>query len=688
MMLAALRLHSAAVLRPRRLCFLAIAVLGCTDLQADCSLTATGNVPLNDLGPASYKGFTAGLYPGGANTRPAAHDRAGIEIATNQIRPLNAAGSPDPANGRIVMISIGMSNTTQEFASKGPQAFKPRADADASKNPQLVIVDGAQGGKDAAAWGDPNAATWATVNQRLAAAGVTPRQVQIAWVKAALARPNNYGAFPAHAQALQSDLAAIIRNLKINYPNIRISYLSTRTRAYTDIPTALNPEPFAYENGFAVKWTMQDQIEGKGNLNFDPARGPVVAPFIAWGPYIWADGLTARSDGFTWLCSDLESDFTHPSAGGGVRKVADQLLAFFKTDPTATPWFLRKTTTGQVPEVTASASVTSGPAPLRVNFTASANDPDGSNASYQWTFDDGTFSTAQNPAKIFPAPGAYNARLTVTDNSGNTVRRIIPIHVAPQKALLNLSTRLRILSGDRALIGGFIITGTEAKKVIIRGLGPSLSSEGVVGALQDPTLELFDGAGVPLASNDNWKDSQQSEIEASTIPPRHDAESAILRTLAPGNYTAVVRGSGDGTGIGLVEVFDLSQAQSKLANISSRGGVEAGENVMIGGFIVGGDGGTARVIVRALGPSLRGHGISDFLADPTLELVDANGSTIRTNDNWKTDQQAELEALRIAPNDDLEAALVTTLTGGSYTAIVRGKDDSTGVGLVEVYNVQ
>ena len=397
-------------------------------LRADCSLTHTGNIPLNDLGPGSYQGFTAGLYPAGSNMPPPAHAAAALAIATDQIKPLNALGNPDSVNGKIVMISIGMSNATEEFASKGSLNFKTRADADPAKNPQLVIVDGAQNNKDALAWINPIAVTWFTVNLRLIAAGVTPEQVQVAWLKEALIHPNNYGAFPAHAQMLQSDLEIILRNLKTKFPNIKIAYLSTRTRAYTNAPTE-NPEPFAYETGFADKWTIQDQINGAGNLNFDPARGIVVAPISLWGPYIWADGLTARSDGFRWFCSDLESDFTHPTASGGVPKVADQLLAFFKTDPTATPWFLKTTVPGQRPMVTAGASVSSGAAPLRVNFTASASDPDGTIASYQWTFDDGTFSTAQNPGKTFPAPGKYSVHLTVTDNSGDTALRILPISV-------------------------------------------------------------------------------------------------------------------------------------------------------------------------------------------------------------------------------------------------------------------
>jgi uncharacterized delta-60 repeat protein len=262
--------------------------------------------------------------------------------------------------------------------------------------------------------------------------------------------------------------------------------------------------------------------------------------------------------------------------------------------------------------------------------------------------------------------------------------------------LLNISTRMRVLTGDNVLIGGFIITGTDPKRVIIRGMGPSLNGVGVT--LSDPTLELHQGS-TTLATNDNWKindqtgQSQEADIRATTIPPTNDLESSILTTLSPGAYTAILAGKNGGTGVGLVEVYDLAQAAiSKLANISTRGFVDTGDNVMIGGLIVGGGsgGGTARVIVRALGPSVPVNGT---LSDPTLELRNASGTMIVTNDNWKTrpdgsSQQAEIEATTIPPTNDLESALVATLAPGNYTAIVRGKNNTTGVGLIEVYNIQ
>jgi hypothetical protein len=269
--------------------------------------------------------------------------------------------------------------------------------------------------------------------------------------------------------------------------------------------------------------------------------------------------------------------------------------------------------------------------------------------------------------------------------------------VAAVLNLLNISTRMEVLSGNNVLIGGFIITGNEPKKVMIRALGPSLP---VSGNLADPVLELHDKTGV-IATNDNWKindktgRSQQTEIEATTIPPKSDLEAALIASLPANNsaYTAVVRGKNGGTGVGQVEVYDLgATANSQLANISTRGFVDTGDNVMIGGVIVGpNSAGSTKVLLRAIGPSL---GISGALSDPILELHNGNGATIATNDNWKIDdktgasQQAEIEATQAPPKSDFESALIHTVTPGNYTAIVRGKHETTGIGLVEIYNLQ
>jgi hypothetical protein len=250
---------------------------------------------------------------------------------------------------------------------------------------------------------------------------------------------------------------------------------------------------------------------------------------------------------------------------------------------------------------------------------------------------------------------------------------------------------LRVQSGESALIGGFILTGNESKQVIIRALGPSLGANGMPGALSDTTLDLYDASGQLLASNDNWEDSHQAQIAGTGIAPSDRLESVILTTLTGNSsYTAVVRGKNGATGVGLVEVYDLGLgASSKLANISTRGLVGTGDNVMIGGFIVGGS--TAdqtRIVVRAIGPSLSRFGITNALQDPTLTLYDSNGSALATNDNWRDGHQPEVMVAGLAPTDDRESALFQSLSPGAYTAIVAGKSGTVGVGLVEAYNVQ
>ena len=496
-----------------RILFVLAAVVAARWAAADCTLTSTGNIPLPDLGPGLYQTFAGGLYPGGNSTRPPAHEAAGVQIG-NGIQPRNAAGAVDLVNGKIVMISVGMSNTNDEFAF-GSSSFEPRANGDPSKNPKLVIVNGAQSGQDAPKWIDPNAATWATVDSRLSAAGVTPQQVQVAWVKQAIAQPSTLGSFPTHAQVLQNDIQTIARNLLVRYPNIQIAYFSSRTRAYTNVVSSLNPEPFAYESGFSVKWMIENQINGMGNLNFDPGQGTVVAPYLSWGPYIWADGTNPRSDGFAWLCSDTQSDFTHPSLTG-IQKVADQLLAFFKTDPTARPWFLRNTVVGSPPTVTATASVTSGVAPLTVNFTSSATDSDGTIREYAWTFEDGTYFFSQNPVKTFRVPGIYHARLTVTDSSGNTVTNEIPISVTASTTAMSFYTLPPCRVVDTRGADGPALNAVSTRTFPLAGkCGIPVTAEAlavnttVTLATAAGDLRLFPGgAPLPLVSTINYGPGQ------------------------------------------------------------------------------------------------------------------------------------------------------------------------------------
>ena len=253
------------------------------------------------------------------------------------------------------------------------------------------------------------------------------------------------------------------------------------------------------------------------------------------------------------------------------------------------------------------------------------------------------------------------------------------------QGLVNYSTRGYVQNGENVLIGGLIIAGEEPKKVVLRAIGPSLAAVGVSGVLPDPTLSLHDAIGAQIATNDNWR-SGSSEIESIGLAPNNELEAALVVTLAPGAYTAVISGAGNDTGIALFEIFDADQPHARIANISTRGRVENGDNVMIGGFIIGGDQ-PSQVVVRALGPSLSEHGVAGALPNPTLELYNDHGSRIFANDDWRSEQEAQIVATSLAPTDDREAAIIATLPPGNYTAIVRGAQDTTGVSLVEVYDV-
>lgn len=294
----------------------------------------TGLVPLSELGADQrYQNEDGGLYGAGRNEPPATHLKAAL-AAAREIAPLDAGGRRAPA-GKIGVLAVGMSNTTQEFSR-----FQEIAAQDPDRAPAVVLVDGAQGGRTAAEWARPgDNLVWQTVETRLRAAGVTAQQVQVVWMKQANARPTE--PFPDHARKLESDLAATVKRLKSTFPNLRLIYVSSRTYGgYAT--TALNPEPYAYESAFAVRWLILRQVRGEMALNHDAQRGAVAAPVLLWGPYLWADGLTPRRDGFIWKREDFRDDGTHPSVTSGRDKVARQLLAFFKSDPTAKVWFVRR----------------------------------------------------------------------------------------------------------------------------------------------------------------------------------------------------------------------------------------------------------------------------------------------------------------------------------------------------------
>ncbi len=307
---------------------------------------------LNDLGAGNYMGFTGGLYPNGSNSVPGAHNIAGLARA-NAIQPLDTNGNPSPA-GRIVMLSIGMSNTTQEFCSSNSLTpcnnwtFMGQAAADPAVNTTtLTIINGARGGQTASTWDSPTDPNYDEIRtQRLQPAGLDERQVQIVWVKVANAQPGV--AIPSaqsDAATLVAQMGNIARALKVRYPSVQLVFFSSRIYAgYAT--TTLNPEPYAYESGFAVKWVVQAQIDqmAAGGAIVDARAGDLnyatgIAPWVAWGPYLWANGTMARIDGLLWIQADFENDGTHP-AMSGEQKVGTQLLSFSKNSAYTKCWFI------------------------------------------------------------------------------------------------------------------------------------------------------------------------------------------------------------------------------------------------------------------------------------------------------------------------------------------------------------
>jgi hypothetical protein len=292
--------------------------------------TSVGLTPLIDLGTGTYKREQGGLYPGGQNEPPPEHEAAGVRLAQS-IQPVDASGRPDP-DGRYAMLSIGMSNTREEFGAL-QRMLQGRSIAVA---PNLVLVNGAQGGQTADIWADPSAAVWPNVERALQAEGVTAAQVQVVWMKSVDEGP---GRWPSYPQRMRDHLESTLHILKDRFPNLRLVYLSSRTfGGYSGIGKrpgqGRNNEPLAYWTGFAVKWLIEDQLEGDPALRFD-GGGP--APWIGWGPYLWADGTTPRSDGLTWECFDFSGGLE--IGGPGAMKAAQLLLEFFQSDPTARPWF-------------------------------------------------------------------------------------------------------------------------------------------------------------------------------------------------------------------------------------------------------------------------------------------------------------------------------------------------------------
>ena len=293
----------------------------------DCDQTSVGLIPLIDLGTGTYEGATGGLYPLGSNEMPPAHLAVGLARAA-EITPLDAAGGPD-ADGAIVFASVGFSNPQREFAE-----FQRLVSRTSNIDDSVVVVNGAQGGEHIRAWADPAGRPWQGLDAALAQAGVTAEQVQALWVKMTQRLgPSPLQPFPDSALTYRDDLIQVIHLLMESLPNLRIAYVSSRTYGGYNSTSSPSPEPVAYEEGFGVKWVIERQIAGDPDLNPDPTAGEVRAPWLAWGPYLWADGTTPRNDGLTWSCREYRADGVHLDSGN--RKVGTMLMDFLEAEPTA-----------------------------------------------------------------------------------------------------------------------------------------------------------------------------------------------------------------------------------------------------------------------------------------------------------------------------------------------------------------
>jgi len=451
------------------------------DPGVDWLLTSIGRIPINDLGSGAYQpldgGFSAqgGLYPGGSNSRPSQHETDGL-AASGAIVPRLADGTADPAGtdpeSYYALVSIGLSNTTQAF-----QEFKRDADADLLKHPKLIVVDGAQLGKDANEWAKSTSSVWSTLNTRLTTATkpdgstvtLSPDQVGAAWVMLSNAFPS--GGFPSFARDdLKADLAQIARNLKIKFPNLKAVYLSSPPYGGYSGPADLKqPEPYPYESGFSVKWLIEDQI------NNVPGVTLTEAPWLSWGPYLWADGLFPRADGqdwprsngLTWMCGDYESDGGHPSALGE-DKISQILLSFFKTDTTTAGWFTSGGDGGKVPpsvSITGPATGATFTAPATITITATAGDVDGSVTNVE--FFQGATKIGEDlsaPYSVIwssvPAAG-YSLTAKATDNDGASSTSVpVLVTVTSNLPVVSLSVTDAIASEPGTDTGTFTITRT------------------------------------------------------------------------------------------------------------------------------------------------------------------------------------------------------------------------------------
>lgn len=488
--------------------------------------------------------------------------------------------------------------------------------------------------------------------------GIHPSEPNYLWLEAG----TNFGIFDDNApsvnhQSTSSHFVTLLRNAGISWKTYQEDITGTTCPTTNTGGYAVKHNPFAFF----------DDVTGSGCTN-------VMRPFSEL-----ANDLTNNSvPHYVFVTPNLCHDM-HDSCGpvNNAIKQGDQWLAqnlpmilnsaAFQNGVVFITWDEGEGSDGPIGMIVLSPFGKGGGYSNSIHYTHSA--------------------TLQTLQEIFGVRPFLGDAANGPDLSDLFVAGAIP-DASSQNSLLNISTRARVGTGDDVLIAGFVETGPDPKTVVIRALGPSLANAGLANVLLDPTLSLHDQTGAVIATNDDWKSSQLAAIQASGLAPSDDREAAISTALSPGAYTAIESGKNSTTGIGLIEVYDIDQTgNAKIANISTRGSVGVGNNVMIGGLIVGGDGAGARVLVRAIGPSLAGAGILNPLPNPRLQLHNANGATIGSDADWKDTQQLEIQATGLAPVDNCEAAILATLAPGPFTAIVIDENGATGVGLVELYRL-
>jgi uncharacterized repeat protein (TIGR01451 family) len=489
----------------------------------------------------------------------------------------------------------------------------------------------------------------------------------------------------------------------------------TQALANSNVTYTITIQNFGPDQGMNAEWS--DRLPGDMTfVSLNQTSGPT-----------WSCATPATGSGGTVVCDNSsvptgKSTFTlvgHIPSGEPTGTFYDNIAKITSdSDPNSENDSATLTTTvvSAAPTLTtqASSSVQTAEAISDMATLSGGINPTGTITFYVYGPDDSTcgatpaFSSAvtvtgngqYNSGSFFPSkPGTYYFVASYSGDGNNKAfasvcndtNESVVVTARPPSQALNLSTRVRVETGEKVMIGGFIISGQEPKAVVLRGLGPSLSKFGITDLLLDPVLQLRGASGNVIFQNDNWKDSQRSQIEGTPYQPTDDRESVIVTTLPPNTYTVILTGKNGTTGIGAVEVYDNNQAvDSELANMSTRGFVQTQDKVMIGGFTLGGDNGPSRIAVRGLGPSLAQAGVNNVLADPTLELHDGNGTLLVANDDWQSDpvSAAQLTANGLALPDPKESGIFTSLTGGQFTAILAGKNGGIGVGLVEIYNLK